>query len=129
MDASAKALINNVMSHDLAQLQQLRRAKLAQEAGLPVEPFALPFPGNVTIMHQAPNPPSNTFSKLAGAALVAAGLLTGGGVTAAALATIINKPATPAPAPSGFDIEIPWRFQDGEMKFGEPKQTACGFAK
>jgi hypothetical protein len=49
MTEQERQLHRNIQQHDLAESYRLRRAKLAKEAGLPVEQFATPLPGNTLV--------------------------------------------------------------------------------
>src|SRR5436305_15306625 len=95
MNPSERELVNSCQTYDLAESQRLRRALLAKEAGLPVEEFARPFPGNrITITHNHADG-SDMFKKLLPVLL--SGLLGAGGAGALVLATRTAAPSSPAP--------------------------------
>jgi hypothetical protein len=122
MDPKEKSLVQNLQTHDLAERYRLRRATLAKEAGLPVEAFALPFPGN-----QVTTTTNNTGGGLVrGAVLSALLLAAGGGGTLGGLHLLdrapqqgpdVTSPAAPAPrAPQDFDIRLEQQQSDGSWK-------------
>ena len=100
MEQREKTLIQNLQTHDLAERYRLRRATLAKEAGLPVESFALPFPGNqVTTTN-------NSGGGLIRGALLAACLLAAGGGGALGLTQWLSG-AGPARGPQGAEQPLP----------------------
>jgi hypothetical protein len=123
MDPKEKSLVQNLQTHDLAERYRLRRATLAKEAGLPVEAFALPFPGN-----QVTTTTNNTGVGLVRGAVLSALLLAAGGGgtlgglrllerTPETLAPALANPAAPAPfAPQDFDIRLEQQQSDGSWK-------------
>lgn len=123
MDPKEKSLVQNLQTHDLAERYRLRRATLAKEAGLPVEAFALPFPGN-----QVTTTTNNTGGGLVrGAVLSALLLAAGGGGTLGGLRLLdrapqaqgpdVTSPAAPGPlAPQDFDIRLEQQQSDGSWK-------------
>lgn len=114
-----KELINQCQTYDLAESQRLRRALLAQEAGLPPEEFGRPFPGNtVTITHNH-LPESSMIKKLA--PLLLSGLLGAGSAGALALATGAIPNALPSappqqPATNPVDLRVKWWLENGQIK-------------
>jgi hypothetical protein len=125
MDPKEKSLVQNLQTHDLAERYRLRRATLAREAGLPVEAFALPFPGN-----QVTTTTNNTGGGLVrGAVLSALLLVAGGGGTLGGLRLLERATTTHAPelanpaaptsgslAPQNFDIRVEQQQPDGSWK-------------
>ena len=79
---------------------------------------------NIHNNYQAPQGAS-PLAKLLGAAAIGAGLLATGGAGALGIAALL-KPAAAIVAPATpLDVEIPWQWQDGKMKFGKPRQAAA----
>lgn len=106
MNDKTRNLLHNLQTHDLAENLRLRRAQWAREAGLPVEEFAMPFPGNtVNIVKQSP------LAWLAAATLGLGSL----GAAVYALPKLV-PPTTPAPAPPGQEFRIRWWIEDGQVK-------------
>lgn len=106
MNDQTRNLLHNLQTHDLAENLRLRRAQWAREAGLPVEEFAMPFPGNtVNIVKQSP------------LAWIAAATLGLGTLGAALVALPRPGPlaAPPAPLPNQ-EFRIRWWIEEGQVK-------------
>lgn len=128
MDESEKRLIRNVQTHDLAESLRIRRATLAEEAGLPANQFALPFPPAIQILRETPPVPSapqsggDGLSWLTKTALVVAGLGLGGAGGAAAtklIATAVTPPSATTPVDSiapSKEFIVRWWVDGAEVK-------------
>ncbi len=111
MTEPEKQLLRNVQTHDLAEMLRQRRARLAREAGLPPENFALPFPGHHSVtIHRTEGGSSGGLLP----ALVLAGLLAGAAVGLCRLWPAA-RPAPPQVEPIEVEIEV-WN-ENGQWKW------------
>lgn len=138
MTEGEKGLIRNIQCHDLAESYRLRRAKMAQEAGLSLEHFdrGYPFPGNVTIMTVptlAPAPQTNgngnswlktVLVTLGAIALLGGGLL-GGYFLSQRTPVAMSPPSIQSPPKvDNVELEIRWKkLDDGTWEMVPPYRT------
>jgi hypothetical protein len=101
-----KSLVNNVMTHDAAEMLRLRRAQWAKEAGLPVDEFARPFPTNttsITVNQEIPKPTLGWKGIALAGLLLGTGLISAGAVPLVQWLTKDSPQATPAASPPADD--------------------------
>jgi hypothetical protein len=125
MTDADKQKLTNVMKFDVAERQRLRRAALAQEAGLPAEAFAIPYAESQTV-NITKTEGNGLLTKLWA---IAATLGMIGGTGGALLWSRQNQPAanspgpgtapapmSTAPTPQAKQLRVRWWVENGQIQ-------------
>jgi hypothetical protein len=123
MTEADKQKLTNVMKFDVSERQRLRRAALAQEAGLPAEAFAVPYAENQTI-NVTKTESSGWLARAIATAATLGFLGTGGALVyqnANSPAPITRHSEIAAPAPKSEtappkQLRVRWWIENGQLQ-------------